>query len=328
MKARTAFRTAAILLFILFSCRPPSAGEGAPSYGSLSLALSSLDLSDATIVPDMDTVMAGYDISGSGPEGATFLARSADTNVSVDRLAPGEWNIATTARNAAGDALAEGEGSVAVQSGITSTASIALCTFAGSGTLNLTVLWDAGTLADPAVAGWLIPLRGRSLTLPFTLANDGTATCRLDGLRSGFYVLLVKLSNRGIFARGAVSLVWIVPRRVSAGTIDFRSHNPTAGTITVNLSLETADPLTVEMTGQAGELPLGQSMSVSANTADTPDNVVYVWYVNGESVGTGGTIDVGGGLPAGVYRLDVTGFTADGRRAGSATAMFRVANGP
>ena len=77
------------------------------------------------------------------------------------------------------------------------------------------------------------------------------------------------------------------------------------------------------MTGQHNEIPEGGSMTVTASVAEDVGNVTYVWYINGDAVGTGDTYTVSG-LDIGVYRLDVTAFTADGRRAGSATHGFYV----
>ena len=53
-------------------------------------------------------------------------------------------------------------------------------------------------------------------------------------------------------------------------------------------------------------------------------NVIYTWYINGESRAIGDSYTLGSDLAVGTYRLDVTAFTADGSRAGSATHTFTV----
>jgi len=66
-------------------------------------------------------------------------------------------------------------------------------------------------------------------------------------------------------------------------------------------------------------------MTVTASVAGSVGNVIYVWYLNGESKATGSNTNpsftFGSSLPAGVYRLDVTAFTADGKRAGAASTI-------
>ena len=80
---------------------------------------------------------------------------------------------------------------------------------------------------------------------------------------------------------------------------------------------------TVSVDGGEVLMEVGGSVAVSASVVESVGNVVYVWYINGESV-TIGENHVVSGLEEGVYRLDVTAFTADGTRAGSATHDFQV----
>ena len=51
---------------------------------------------------------------------------------------------------------------------------------------------------------------------------------------------------------------------------------------------------------------------------------MYVWYINGNSVAIGASYTTPTDLAPGVYRIDVTAFTTDGSRAGSATYTFKV----
>lgn len=69
-------------------------------------------------------------------------------------------------------------------------------------------------------------------------------------------------------------------------------------------------------------------MNVTASVAGNVGNLTYVWFVNGQSKGTGSNTNpsfpVGSALPVGVCRLDVTAFTTNGLRAGAATCTFKV----
>jgi hypothetical protein len=57
---------------------------------------------------------------------------------------------------------------------------------------------------------------------------------------------------------------------------------------------------------------------------DETANVLYVWYLNGVGQATGPSYSFGSDLNTGYYRLDVTAFTTDRMRAGSATASFQI----
>jgi len=67
-------------------------------------------------------------------------------------------------------------------------------------------------------------------------------------------------------------------------------------------------------------------MTATASVGDGTQNVTYVWYLNGvwQPTAAGSSYTFGSNLGLGYYRLDVTAFTTDGTRAGSATASFQV----
>lgn len=79
--------------------------------------------------------------------------------------------------------------------------------------------------------------------------------------------------------------------------------------------------------GRDARFGTGTVDTATAPVADGTRNVVYVWYLNGVSVGTGSSYTVPATTAAGYYRLDVTAFTADGARGGSASTAFQVTGG-
>ncbi len=84
------------------------------------------------------------------------------------------------------------------------------------------------------------------------------------------------------------------------------------------------DPIEVTMSGQVAEVGVGGFITVEASVPAETGNVVYVWFINGESKATGSSYTTQPDLLVGLYRLDVVAFTADGSRAGSATHSFRI----
>jgi hypothetical protein len=194
----------------------------------------------------------------------------------------------------------------------------------GYGTLDITVMWNAEDTENPFIDSELIPYSGSSQALDFTVTGGNTATFHSDTVESGYHTLTVKLLDNGILTMGAVEIVRIVNDTLSQGTFEFYEINSTVGYIAVNIFPEMAEPLEVLISGQADKIEYGESMTVTASVLNDPGNTVYVWYINGESVGTGASLTVGNSLAAGVYRLDVTAFTADGKRGGSTTCMFHV----
>ena len=98
--------------------------------------------------------------------------------------------------------------------------------------------------------------------------------------------------------------------------------------MSILITPEMDDPIDVVLTGQEVEILEGDSMTVTASVPTEVGSVVYRWYVNGITKGTGETIIIENDLPPGVYRLDVTAFTTHGMRAGSVVHNFTVIDSP
>jgi hypothetical protein len=119
--------------------------------------------------------------------------------------------------------------------------------------------------------------------------------------------------------------VRVVNEQTTSGVYEFYEINQTdEGAINILITPVMSDPIVVGLAGQKEEISLGGSMTVTASVPPEVGNVVYVWYINGESKATGSSYTFGSDLPIGVYRLDVTAFTTDGIRAGSTTTTIQV----
>jgi hypothetical protein len=121
--------------------------------------------------------------------------------------------------------------------------------------------------------------------------------------------------------------VRIASGATTSGSFAFTEINTGSGSISVNISPRMDAPIAVTLSGQAPELAAGIPMTVAASLPSGPSNVTLVWYLNGVARSTGSSFTVNTAtapLAAGTYRIDVTAFTADGTRGGSATCGLRV----
>ena len=280
-----------------------------------------------TLLPTIDMIVVRYAIYGSSPSGDTFedLDYSGES-VTIGSLRFGEWTVSVDGKNAAGIIIGHGDGNTVVHTDETSTVAIPVQPLPGTGMLDLTVNWHAADIDIPSVDSELVPPIGESQDIIFTHEGDSQATSVSTGIPTGYHTLIVKLLDNGLLTMGSVEVVRIVKAETTYGTFDFLDVNQPGGSIQVNITPEMDDPLTVTIAGGVELIEVGGSMTVSASVTESVGNVVYVWYVNGESVATGDQ-HVVSGLEEGVYRLDVTTFTADGTRAGSATHEFQVVEG-
>lgn len=119
-------------------------------------------------------------------------------------------------------------------------------------------------------------------------------------------------------------MVRIVKDQTTNGTLAFTNVNQATGNLQINMTPEMNDPLLVSINGATATKPQNQSMSLSAAVSNYSDNVTYVWYVNGDAKGTGSSFAFDNSWAQGYYRINVTAFSAAGKRAGSATTNVQV----
>lgn len=242
----------------------------------------------------------------------------------------GDWTITIYGKNAAGTIIAQGEQDVTIATTGTQNIDIAVVPIVGVGSLDLTVNWTPAEVGQPSIQASLTPSSGAPLVLAFSLPAAGTGSCTRAAIPTGYYTLVVKLLDGGQLVMGAIEVVRIVKDQVTAGTFDFTEVGSAQGSLSVNIAPEMYNPITVTLSGQAAEVDLGVPMTVSGSVPADIGNVVQVWYLNGEAKSTGSSFTVNDAalpLAIGVYRLDVTAFTPDGRRGGSTTHTFRVKPG-
>ncbi len=322
MKKQMLFRVAAVVAALAITgcgnLLDPAAG------GSLTVNVG--DAVSRTLLPALSMEAASYTVSGLGPEGASFSVSASGGTATLTELAFGEWVVTVDAYNAEGMLIGSGQATATVHTGQTTTVAVTVVPLSGSGTLSLTVGWSVAQVETPAILASLIYPEGTSTSLGFTVAGSA-ASYTSSTVPTGYQTLTVQLLDSGIPVMGAVEVVRIVKDQTTTGVYSFTVVNEPGGSIQVNIDPELADPIPVSISGVPSTLEGGSSVTASATVGDGTSGVVYVWYVNGVSQGTGSSYSVGGGLAVGYYRLDVTAFSADGTRAGSATATFQVTVG-
>ena len=284
-----------------------------------------------TLLPPIDMEPAGYSIAVTGPDNTVFHIDSVETTAVIEHLAFGTWTVAVSAKNSADTIIGYEEVPAVIHTGETTVVDVIITPLAGTGALNLEVNWNAGDTEYPALEGVLIPPSGAAIDLDFTISDNNHGTCVNDSIAAGFYTLVVKLmdGNPGnttpLLTMGAVEVVRIVKDQITSGVFNFTEINKPGGNTNINIIPDMKRPIEVSLIGALDNLITGGEMTLTAAVPDGTANVVYVWYINGRSAGTGESYTVSGSAP-GIYRIDVTVFSADGLRAGSASHTFHVAD--
>ncbi|MBT3273896.1 MAG: hypothetical protein HN368_12130 [Spirochaetales bacterium] len=313
--------TLAIISIAIISCHVPTLND---QIGTMHLSIDAMNVK--TLEPNISLDPANYHIAGFGPSGESFDIDTAEASVDVPDLLIGEWNILVSAENSSGHLIGQGSSPVLIRTGTVEPVSIFVSPVDGTGTFDLAVTWNPAAVDIAGIEGELLDTEGVSRPLTFDVL---TGSARHIGgiLDSGYYTLVVQLKDNGIPVMGAVEVTRIVSGAITAGSYDFTDINQPGGSVQINITPNMEDPVEVAISGQVPELTLNSSMTITASTPSESTAVIYAWYLNGVSITLGNSITLGQTLEPGYYRVDVTAFTTDGRRAGSTTHQFTVLEG-
>lgn len=319
--------TVALLLTTLLSCSFLAPQLSPPTSKNATLVLSIGGNTARTLLPAIDMTIASYQINGTGPNGQTFSQSTTQASYEVSGLVAGVWNVTVAALNASGQNIGIGSGSATLSVGTPTSLAITVTPIQGNGTVSLTTTWPATEVALPSLVASLLPPAGTAIPVNYTISS-GSATATNSAVPSGYYTLSQTLLDNGVLVMGAVEVVRVVAGQTTSGTFDFSNLNMADPTLGIDITPAMNDPLSVTISGATSTLTVGGTMTITTGVSGYTGNVTYVYYLNGtakaEGTSASPTWSFGSDLAAGNYRLDVTAFSADGLRAGSATASFTV----
>ncbi|MCP4133851.1 MAG: hypothetical protein GY754_22975, partial [bacterium] len=321
---------ACLFLLISTGCSSSNSFSGSDQTGILNLEIV-MNNNSRMILPDIDMTPVSYVINGAGPDGAAFTMNTTDTLVDVMELAFGTWVIAVDGYNGEGTRIAYGTETVEVHTGETTPIDIIVSPLTGNGTLNVLLTWESEDTEIPSIESQLIASDGTTLDLDFEInANGDEGTYTNDALPAGYYTLSVKLLDNGIYTMGGVEIVRIVEGAETNGTIYFPEINKPGGNIGFAITANMGNPIDVTLSEIPGTIDPDATVEVTASVPDGTGDVFHTWYLNGNYAGMGSTANPTYTINAAelklgnIYRLDVSTFSADGNRAGSASAKFKI----
>jgi hypothetical protein len=317
------------LIIMLVSVLLIVAGCQLSSKGSIAVTIGET-ISAKTFLPDFDTAIAQYHLIGEGPDGEGFdLTAKPGEEVFIDNLEFGLWKVTVYALNADGVIIGEGQDSAQVNTGETAKLDILVRPLVGTGALDLEVNWPGEDTQTPSIRSAIIPAIGSDVLYPeFTINGGNQGTYLNPAIDTGYHTVIVQLYDNTVLTAGAVEVARIIKDQTTYGVFTFEEINEFGGAILINIRPEPSDPIDLSILGGDDLIFPGDAPLLTADAPDETGNLVYVWYVNGEPVKTGSSIDdptyLFADYPVGVYRVDVTAFTADGKRGGSATKTIEV----
>jgi len=316
------------LAISLASCGGSSGGGGDASYGSLILNISSAKADSKAIEPGTDMNISTYDISGTGPGSEEFSVEDAASGpVAVNDLVAGAWAVTVSAKNTSGTVIASGSTAVAVVSGETATATVSVAPVNGTGTLTLSLSWEADLITNPSITASLTPVGSTETSITLTISGD-SASFSDSTLNSGYYALNIILEDEG-------TQVWSLTDsvRIIAGETTSYSRSLTQadlsyapGNIDFIITPDMQNPMVLSFDGHYASIDQGKDMTVTASATEDMDTCQ--WYLNGQLLSGEASeiITIGSLLLEGKYSLTL--LATSGTVLSSGSLNFTVSDTP
>ena len=311
----------ALLIVVLAGCDVLVNHEDA---GSLQVSIDTSSQHARSIGPGISVTPDHYVIRGQADSGDTFEQTAVDTQVVVDGLSAGYWDVTVDAYNEGNVHLYTGAQRVLVEGGAALPVLFSLAAVPGTGTLSVEATWPSEELSAPVVEASLVPAVGEAVTLDFTVVGSA-ASFSSDQIESGYHTLIIKLKEDDMLVAGAVELTQIVRDQTTHADLDFTEVNaPGSLQIGVEVTPEFSESLIVSIDGGEVTAPFGTPVTLTGTVDGDPGNTVFTWYVNGTAVDSGAVQTVISGDVPGHYRVDLIVVTADGSDGGMSTTWVQI----
>lgn len=266
----------------------------------------------------------GYILEGTGPNENTLTLTTNSSQVNINGLVIGTWNLVVTAINQQGTMLATGEKTFQLTTKNNSV-DILIDTLIGSGDLRVDFSWGDEEFEDVEFTLGL-KKQGESVVdvsssvLVNQLSSSALYQTPLD---AGVYELTYSVHSNGVKLTGGVDIIRIIDTKETHAevvlTIKKETPEPTGLAIQHNFG----SPISGSITG-IGDIVTPHSPLTATFTDDTDDLHTYdvSWYLDGEFLATGQSINFS--TYTGTHRLDAVAQGIKVGNIGASTINFKA----
>ncbi len=302
-KKNLLFLTLLCIMLLLASC------QGENSTASLRVILDSSTNTRVIVPEDYPLEVVKYQISGTGPGGASFSLTTERTSATLEGLPIGEWELHATGLNENNDMIVEGTTTFTLSQNNTS-ATIKLNSLIGEGNLHVTVTWDANKVEDPEFEVELTK-QGESVSEKSDIEigySSASAEYSRMNLESGSYILQGRLYSQGELVAGFTEAVRIVDQMTSEKEIELILSEFPSSPGTLQLLNDSGVPVLCSITGLDENVEAGKSITVNLEPNNsTLRNYTVTWYLDGNYLAEGKTISFK--VEHGQHRIDAVAYT-------------------
>ena len=256
-----------LIFFTSISCN----SDNAPSVGGIRIAIN--DGISRGIKPNISLDVAGYIVSGHGPNNQEFNVNISSSSYTKTDLLPGEWIIKADAVNLKNQIIGSDTDTVTVKPGQTTEARLTITEEEGKGIINISLTAQSATYT--AV---ISKVSGESLTeckqANMVVQENGSYTASFP-LMNGYYTLSFTSDNP------AVSLPAPVAFRIVKGDIlsvsIMAESNDGGFNVTINDNIVSTPLLTLT----ASPYTAVKGGTINVNASVDAGTYAYQWYVDG-----------------------------------------------
>ena len=327
-----------ILIFFVFTGCDIQSGSGGEQVdseviqsdgkGNILIYFTLSDVGEKRIIePDVDMNPAYYIITLSGPDGQSISQKINKEQFEAQDLICGTWAILLEAYNLAGEKIGEGGATVYVEDDKKNIANILIYPINGTGTLIVNIIWhNIGNINYKYINMELKHYGDVTRGIKLYPDEQGTTSKTISDLKSGYYLLVLKLYADNELKAGSLEVIRILNNKNTIGEFEFF---PGVDNSVINVNIDSTPLKTIELEIRGiieGETITGLKEAQAVILNEEANNVEFVWYLNGNAVGTGitYTIEPNPDQLLDNNELGLAVFTVNGDRGGSCKVNFSV----
>ncbi len=309
-----------ILVIVLVAC------EETTGSTTLRLRLTSANQGSRVLSPEgQGLAITGYTVSGNGPNDKTFSISTNSTQVDINGLVIGTWELTVKGFNQQGTPIAEGSTTHHLTTK-DNVVEVSLTDLQGTGTVNIGFTWGDPTYPNITLDLKLKPQGGveESITEGKTIYQT-TASARYQAtLPTGSYDLSFTLYSDGTKVAGGVEAIRILQGCSTEGEVSIIVDKETPEATGLLIKSDIVEPVEGLITGLDDTILPNTvtTASFSKTKGGGPKPVTVDWYLDGTHIASGNSIDFS--THTGPHRLDVVAQTELLGSVGSESKSFRA----
>ena len=262
--------------------------------GTLVITFEDAQSRSLVMLPDIDIDIAVYNITGNGPNNASFSVQDFSEDVFIQNgLVVGDWIISVEGFNHFGEKIAESEDyNVLIKKNNASTTNIMLSPVNGLGELSITINWEdsLARINNPEVIVTIRDKEGEIIVEgPDTFIHD-TETFSVSAnytLENGWYEATIGLYE--VLSDDTREAIWqdvvairIVTGESTIGNINIEEDTINFGTGNLNITIlsNMSNPFEISFMDLPDTLKEQEEVFLTAY-GDYDEDASFRWYVNG-----------------------------------------------